>query len=100
MQYTKPPQNADMGQAITVLEFARIIEECIDQPHWRAAADKEADYADGNQLDSALLKRMQATGVPPAKENVIGPAIAAMFMVIWEIFSASRQEHRNNTVNP
>ena len=78
MQYTKPPQNADMGQALSVLEFARIIEECIDQPHWRAAADKEADYADGNQLDSALLQRMKATGVPPAKENVIGPAIAAI----------------------
>ena len=78
MQYIKPPQNADMGQALTVHEFARIIEECIDQPHWRAAADKEADYADGNQLDSELLKRMKATGVPPAKENVIGPAIAAI----------------------
>ncbi|MEQ6437206.1 hypothetical protein V8Z74_19565 [Comamonas sp. w2-DMI] len=78
MQYIKPPRNADMGEPITLPEYARIIEECIDQPPWRAAADKEADYADGNQLGTELLKRMQATGVPPAKENVIGPAIAAI----------------------
>ncbi|WP_120967043.1 hypothetical protein [Comamonas sp. lk] len=78
MQYTKPPQNADLGEAMTVLEYAKIVQECIDQPPWRAAADKEADYVDGNQLSTDLLKRLQATGVPPAKENVIGPAIAAI----------------------
>ena len=47
MQYIKPPQNADLGQPMTVLEYAKIVQECIDQPPWRAAADKEADYADG-----------------------------------------------------
>ncbi|CUB01428.1 hypothetical protein [Comamonas thiooxydans] len=78
MQYIKPPQNADLGEPMTVLEYAKIVQECIDQPPWRAAADKEADYADGNQLSTELLKRLQATGVPPAKENVIGPAIAAI----------------------
>lgn len=78
MQYTKPPLNADLGEAMTVLEYAKIVQECIDQPPWRAAADKEADYVDGNQLSTDLLKRLQATGVPPAKENVIGPAIAAI----------------------
>ena len=78
MQYIKPPQNADLGMPMSPLEYAKIIQECIDQPSWRAAADKEADYVDGNQLDSELLKRMKATGVPPAKENVIGPAIAAV----------------------
>lgn len=31
---------------------------------------------------------------------VIGPAIAAMFMVVWEIFAASRQEHCNDTSSP
>ena len=78
MQYIKPPQNADLGAPMTALEYAKIVQECIDQPPWRAAADKEADYADGNQLSTELLKRLQATGVPPAKENVIGPAIAAI----------------------
>lgn len=78
MQYLKPPANADMGQPMTPREFADIIDEAIDQPPWRAQADKEADYVDGNQLDSQLLQRLQALGIPPAKENIIGPAIAAV----------------------
>ena len=78
MQYAPPPPNADLGQPITPAEFAEIIDEAVDQPQWRAAADKEADYADGNQLDSELLRRQKAMGIPPAKENIIGPAIAAV----------------------
>ncbi|ADU99433.1 hypothetical protein [Alicycliphilus denitrificans] len=78
MRYLKPPANADMGQALTLREFAAIIDEAIDQPPWRAQADIEADYVDGNQLDSKLLQRLKAIGIPPAKENIIGPAIAAV----------------------
>lgn len=78
MQYAPPPPKADLGQPINPREFAEIIDECIDQPQWRATADKEADYADGNQLDSELLRRQKAMGIPPAKENIIGPAIAAV----------------------
>ena len=78
MQYAPPPPKADLGQPITPREFAEIIDECIDQPQWRATADKEADYADGNQLDSELLRRQKAMGIPPAKENIIGPAISAV----------------------
>ena len=63
---------------MTPTEFASILDDCIEQPHWRAAADKEADYADGNQLDSELLNRQKALGIPPAKENIIGPAINAV----------------------
>lgn len=63
---------------LTVNEFATIINEMINQPSWRLNADKEADYADGNQLDSELLRKQQELGIPPAKENIIGPAIAAV----------------------
>ena len=63
---------------ITVDEFAQFVREAINQPPWRANADKEADYADGNQLDSDLLKKQAALGIPPAKENIIGPAIRAV----------------------
>lgn len=63
---------------MTPTEFAKILDDCIEQPHWRAGADKEADYADGNQLDSELLQRQKALGIPPAKENIIGPAISAV----------------------
>ena len=64
--------------AVTLPEFAQIVREAINQPPWRATADKEADYADGNQLDSELLQRQQQIGIPPAKENIIAPAIRAV----------------------
>lgn len=63
---------------ISMDEFAQIVREAINQPPWRANADKEADYADGNQLDSELLQRQKMLGIPPAKENIIGPAIRAV----------------------
>ena len=78
MRYTKPPASADLGAPMTAGEFATIIDEAIDQPPWRAQADIEADYVDGNQLDSKLLARLKSMGVPPAKENIIGPAIASV----------------------
>ena len=78
MKYFTPPARADLGKAMTPQEFATIIDEAIDQPSWRAQADIEADYVDGNQLDSRLLQRLKAIGIPPAKENIIGPAIAAV----------------------
>lgn len=68
----------DADAPITVDEFAQFVREAINQPPWRANADKEADYADGNQLDSDLLKKQAALGIPPAKENIIGPAIRAV----------------------
>lgn len=61
-----------------IQEYAQIVREIANQPPWRATADKEADYADGNQLDSDLLRRQRQLGVPPAKENIITPAIAAV----------------------
>lgn len=78
MQYAKPPKSADLGQPMTVAEYAAIIDEIIDQPPWRQQADVESDYVDGNQLDSALLQQLRKVGIPPAKENIIGPAIAAV----------------------
>lgn len=78
MQIQRPPKGADLGKPMDHIEFAKIIDECIDQPTWRPQADVEADYVDGNQLDSKLLQRLKAIGIPPAKENIIGPAIAAV----------------------
>ena len=63
---------------LTLEEFAAIVREAINQPPWRASADMEADYADGNQLSSDLLRKQAELGIPPAKENIIGPAIAAV----------------------
>lgn len=63
---------------ITRDEYACIIREALAQPPWRSNADMEADYADGNQLSTDLLRRMRDAGIPPAKENIITPAIAAV----------------------
>lgn len=65
-------------QPLSLDEFASIVRESLSQPPWRAQADQEADYADGNQLSTELLQRMKSMGIPPAKENIIGPAIRAV----------------------
>ena len=54
-------------------EWQGICRQIVNQPLWRSNADKEADYADGNQLHSDLLRRQAAIGIPPAKENIIAP---------------------------
>lgn len=64
--------------ALSINEFATIVREAMAQPPWRVNADKEADYADGNQLDTDLLRKQAALGIPPAKENIIKPAITAV----------------------
>jgi len=65
-------------QALSLIEYQEIINEIEEQPRWRAIADSEMDYADGNQLDGELLKRQRDLGLPPAVENLIGPALRAI----------------------
>ena len=71
MQMTKP-------QPVTLDEYTGWLEEIEQQPKWRAQADKEADYADGNQLDSALLQRQAQIGIPPAQEDLISQTILSI----------------------
>lgn len=71
-----PPANDELELSLS--DVQEILYEIEHQPSWRSTADKEMDYADGNQLDSDLLKRMQEIGIPPAVENLIGPAIRAI----------------------
>ena len=40
---------------VTQGEFTQWLREMDEEPGWRATADKEMDYADGNQLDTELL---------------------------------------------
>lgn len=58
--------------------FTSWLTEIEQQPAWRARADREADYYDGNQLDSAVLQRQRQIGMPPAIEPLIGPTIDAV----------------------
>lgn len=60
---------------LSIEEVQRILNDLENQPAWRAQADKEMDYVDGNQLDSAILRKQQSIGMPPAIEPLIGPAL-------------------------
>lgn len=64
--------------ALTPYEYSEILAEIEEQPYWRSTADKEMDYADGNQLDSELLRRQAELGIPPAVEDMIGPALLSL----------------------
>ena len=78
MQYTPEetePVDTPDG-ALTVDEYREIHEEIDNQPReWRAIADKEMDYAEGNQLKTELLEAQKALGIPPSMENLIGAAL-------------------------
>ena len=66
------------GGGLTLAEFTKFFNEIQLQPAWRAAADREMDYVDGNQLDSVILQKQAALGIPPAIENLMGPAVKAV----------------------
>ena len=69
---------ADGAAPLTLDEYKEYLDEIEQQPVWRAAADKEADYADGNQLDTDLLRAQAERGIPPAIEDLIGPALLSI----------------------
>ena len=61
---------------LTQAEYQEILWEVENQPReWRRIADKEMDYADGNQLDTELIRAQKALGIPPAMENLISAAL-------------------------
>ncbi|MDR6886135.1 MULTISPECIES: hypothetical protein [Variovorax] len=70
-------KDAETG-ALTLDEFSQYFHEIEEQPAWRAKADREMEYYDGNQLSSEILQRQQQIGMPPAIEPLIGPAIDAV----------------------
>jgi hypothetical protein len=65
-------------QELSLDELTGFLVEIEDQPPWRTKADREADYIDGNQIDSEILQRMKALGIPPAIEPLMGPVIASV----------------------
>lgn len=66
------------GLALTLAEYTEFHHEMEAQPPWRAVADREMDYADGNQLDTELMRSNQELGIPPAMEDMIGPMLLAL----------------------
>lgn len=71
-----PVDTPDGDVPLSLAEYTDILEEIENQPKaWRRQADKEMDYADGNQLKTELLRAQQALGIPPSMENLIGAAL-------------------------
>ncbi len=66
------------ASGLSLTQFTKIFNEIQNQPAWRTKADKWMDYVDGNQLDSEILQKQKAFGIPPAIEPLIGPAIDAV----------------------
>ena len=56
---TDTPDVPADDQTLSLIEYQEIINEIEEQPRWRAIADSEMDYADGNQLDGELLKKQR-----------------------------------------
>lgn len=71
------PVDAPEGDTpLSLNEYKAIIDEIDNQPRaWRRTADKEMDYADGNQLKTELLEAQKALGIPPAMENLIAASL-------------------------
>jgi len=64
-----------MTDRMTLQQLERFLIEINEQPHWRASANREADFYDGNQLDSETLALMEERGIPPLQINLIQPTI-------------------------
>lgn len=60
---------------LTVSEWGDILLEIQQQPAWRARADREADYFDGNQIDAPTLQAMADLGMAPIVENIMSPTV-------------------------
>lgn len=71
-----PVDTPDGDVPLSLAEYRDILDEIDNQPRvWRRTADKEIDYADGNQLDTELIRAQKALGIPPAMENIISAAL-------------------------
>jgi hypothetical protein len=65
----------DGTSGLTLEQYDAFCEEIAEQPSWRTAADRESDFFDNNQLDSEIIRRQQAIGLPSAIEPLMGPEL-------------------------
>lgn len=64
-----------MAEKLSRERIEEILIDLRNEPPWRAEAQREADFYDGNQLDQPTLQRMEALGVPPIVVNLIKPTV-------------------------
>lgn len=89
----------------TLEDFTQWMLEAQEQPAWRARADREADFYDGNQLDSNVLSRQRELGMPPAIEPLIGPTIDAVLgmevktRTDWRVIADNKEDEVAEALN-
>lgn len=64
----------DIG-ALSPSQFRMILQDCRQQPPWRAMADKCADYYDDNQIDQDTMQALERKGMGAIVRNVIKPIV-------------------------
>jgi hypothetical protein len=109
MGYSIDPHEADAvdqdDDGCTLAEFTQWMMEVQEQPPWRARADREADFYDGNQLDSNVLSRQRELGMPPAIEPLIGPTIDAVLgmevktRTDWRVIADNKEDEVAEALN-
>ena len=68
----------DESKGLTLQKFTRFLVEIQNQPAWRSEANREMQYAAGNQYDSQRLIELGKRGILPAIENCIKGGIESI----------------------
>ena len=77
-ELAQAPRGMDVAVGADALPVATLegwMRDIRYQPAWRARADIEDDYYDGNQVDVKTLAEMQSKGIPEIFVNLIAPTI-------------------------
>ena len=68
--------SSDAGMELD--QFENILLEIRNQPPWRLAADKEADYEDGNQIDQETMVELEDRGQAPIIVNLMKATLSVV----------------------
>ena len=62
-------------QGLELLDLERFLSDIEYQPVWRPEAQRAADYYDGKQMESLIIKTIEERGQAPLIFNLVAPAI-------------------------
>lgn len=76
--YNPGEEEARRTGGLTLTQLNSFLEDMEHEPPWRKLANKCADYYDNKQLDSDILRQMEARNIPPLICNMIKPTVDAV----------------------
>lgn len=62
-------------KGLELLDLERLLSDIEYQPAWRPEAQRAADYYDGKQMESLIIKTIEERGQAPLIFNLVAPAI-------------------------